>query len=371
MRATRAIIYRENLRFNIDQIREKIGSNVKLCVPVKADAYGHGAVEIAAAAMEAGAFCLAVASVQEGEILRQGGIEAPIMLFSLPIPEDIAIIIDSRLTPFVADEQLASMLDAAAKQRGARLSVHLKVDTGMGRIGCTPDSAVALAKAILAYGNLALEGVCTHLPASSSTSADDILFTRNQIASFAAVVDSIRKAGIDPGIVHAANSGGVLFFPECYFDMVRPGILVYGYYPSADLPVSIPVKPVMELETRIVFLKKVPAGTPISYGRTYTTTEETEIATIPVGYGDGLNRLMSSNGEVAIKGKRYPIVGRVCMDQCMVNLGRNSGVKLYDRAIVFGPTPAAPTADDIARRIGTIPYEVTCNINKRVPRVYP
>jgi alanine racemase len=127
----------------------------------------------------------------------------------------------------------------------------------------------------------------------------------------------------------------------------------------------------MELETRIVFLKKVPAGTPISYGRTYTTTEETEIATIPVGYGDGLNRLMSSNGEVAIKGKRYPIVGRVCMDQCMVNLGRNSGIKLYDRAIVFGPTPAAPTADDIARRIGTIPYEVTCNINKRVPRVYP
>lgn len=370
MRATRAIIHLENLRFNIEEIRKKTGNAVKLCIPVKADAYGHGALKVAVAAIQAGATHLAVASVQEGIELREAGIVSPILSFSLPIPEEIPSIIEYGLTPFVFDAEFIADLATKARQMNRFIPVHLKIDTGMGRIGCTVEQAADLARRIAREKSLQLMGTATHLSVSDSTDPDDIEYTKAQIARFSEAVNTIRAEGIDPGIVNAANSGAVIARPEALFDMVRPGIIVYGYLPSPQFAGLMPLKPVMELETQVVAIKKIMAGTAVSYGRTWTATEDTFIATLPIGYADGLNRRLSPGLRVRIGEREYPIVGRICMDQCMVNIGPDPWVQRWDRVTVFGPAPAPYSAETLARIIGTIPYEVTCNINKRVPRVY-
>jgi alanine racemase len=195
-------------------------------------------------------------------------------------------------------------------------------------------------------------------------------FTNDQVDVLSGIVEELKRGGIDPGLIHAANSGGIIGHPRSHFDLVRPGIMLYGYYPSREQARELDLRPVMGLETRIVFLKRVPAGTGISYGLTYRTSRETTIATIPCGYGDGYSRLLSGKSKVLVNGKLYPVAGRVCMDQTMVDLGPDSRAELFDRVVLFGPDPGAPTAEDLAEIIGTIPYEITCNINKRVPRVY-
>jgi alanine racemase len=347
---------------------------VKICVPIKADAYGHGAVRIAVAAIRAGASYLAVASPQEGIELREAGIVAPILLLSLPIPEELPLIVEHGITPLVADEEFVEAVAAAAEERfastGERTAVHLKIDTGMGRIGCEPERAAALARSAAAHRALLIEGTATHLAVADSLDSDDMEFTRRQVRHFSDALESIRAAGIDPGIVHAANSGGVALHPDSWFDMVRPGILVYGYPPSRDLADRIPVQPVMELETRIVFLKRARRGQSVSYGREWKAESETTIATLPVGYADGLPRRLSHKATVLIGDSQYPIVGRICMDQCMVDLGPDSEAKRWDKAIVFGPDSRGPSAADLAEMLETIPYEITCGVNRRVPRVY-
>lgn len=374
MRATRALIHLGRLKSNIAAVRARVGSSVKICVPIKADAYGHGAVRVAVAAIRAGASYLAVASPQEGIELRESGIVAPILLLSLPIPEELPQIVANGITPLVADEEFAEAVAAAAREQfeasGERTAVHLKIDTGMGRIGCEPEDAAALAKAVAGMPELKIEGTATHLAVADSLDADDIAYTEEQIRLFADAVASIREAGIDPGLAHAANSGGVALHPSSWFDMVRPGILVYGYPPAPELAERIVVKPVMELETRIVFLKKTKRGQSVSYGRQWTAERETTIATLPVGYADGLPRRLSNKVRVLIGDREYPIVGRICMDQCMADLGAETGIKRWDRAVIFGPDPRGPSAEDLARELGTIPYEITCGINRRVPRVY-
>jgi alanine racemase len=267
----------------------------------------------------------------------------------------------------VTDLELADLLDAAARRAGVRLQVHLKVDTGMGRIGCSTADAPAVASHITLRGNLHLEGVSTHFALADSA---DPAFTRDQIERFDTAVAAIRERGVDPGIVHAGNSGGVLAFPEAWYDMVRPGIMAYGYYPSDEQERALDIRPVMELESRLVFIKEVEAGTPVSYGATWHATHRTYVGTVPVGYGDGYNRLLSNRGRVLIRGMSYPIVGRVCMDQIMVDLGPVCTVERYDPVTLFGPDPAGPDAEELATICGTIPYEVTCAVSKRVPRVY-
>lgn len=370
MRATRAIIHLENLQSNLAEIRKRLNVSTKICVPVKADAYGHGAHRVAVTALRSGATHLAVAAVQEGIDLRDAGIVAPILSLSLPIPEEIPSIITHELTPLVADREFIDDIAKVATAMNRVCSVHLKIDTGMGRIGCQPEEAASLAKLIAHHKYLALGGVATHLSVSDSTDPDDIAYTKMQIRKFSEAVDSIRAEGIDPGIVHAANSGAVLTYPEAHFDMVRPGIIVYGYPPSPDMANLIALKPVMELETQIVTIKKVVAGTSVSYGRTWTAKEDTYIATIPVGYADGLLRHFSPGLQVKIGDQRFPVVGRICMDQCMVDIGPDPWVQKWDHVTVFGPNPDADTAMTLADMVGTIPYEITCGINKRVPRVY-
>lgn len=370
MRATKAIIRLDRLRSNIAAIRAKVGPGVRICVPVKADAYGHGAVRVAVAAIRSGATYLAVASVQEGVELREAGIVAPILLFSLPIPEELPDIVEHRIAPLVPDAEFAQAVADAAEAVGETLPVHLKIDTGMGRIGCRPEEAADLARTIVSMKALKLEGTATHLAVGDSTDPDDVAYTAGQLSAFREAVDSIRQAGIDPGIAHAAHSGAVAMHPDSFFDMVRPGLLVYGYPPVEDRSDAVPVSPVMELDTSVVFLKRVKKGESISYGRIWTADRDTTVATLPVGYADGLPRRLSGKISALIAGKKYPIVGRICMDQCMVDLGNDSGVERWERVTIFGGDSRGCSAADLARELGTIPYEITCGINKRVPRVY-
>jgi alanine racemase len=340
---------------------------MNICMAVKANAYGHGVIEIAKAAAHSGVDCLGVATVGEGIELREAGITCPIILFSLQLPEEIPSLFYYHIIPVISSGDFVSLLDYEGKQDNFVLEVHLKIDTGMGRIGCQPEEAVKIAGMIDECPFLKLNGVCTHFAGSDMKETG---FTLEQVRIFDETIRKIKDSGINPGVIHASNSGAIISMPEIAYDMVRPGILLYGYYPSKEQDRELDIKPVMELKTRIVFIKKVPPDTPISYGMTYKTKETTYIGTIPVGYGDGYSRLLSNKGQVLIKGKRYPILGRICMDQCMIDLGPAPEVNQYDEVTLFGPDPAGPDAEEIADIMGTIPYEVTCLITKRVQRVY-
>jgi alanine racemase len=368
MRATRAIIHLDNFRSNLETVRKKAGTRAALCAPVKADAYGHGAVPMARAALDCGAAYLAVAAVNEGAELRAAGIKAPILLFSQALPEEMKDIVELELIPFAGDREAAELLSAAAAGAGKRTEVHLKVDTGMGRMGCRPEEAPSLAAFINSRGSLKLGGMATHLAVSDSLDAEDAAYTKGQILRFREAADAVKAAGLDPGLLHAANTGAFCFHEDAYFDMVRPGIFMYGYSPAARVPGGPAAKAVMELRSAVVFLKKVKKGEAVSYGRTWTAPEDTFVATLAVGYADGLPRLVSGSHRVYIRGRPYPLAGRICMDQCMVDLGPETPVRRWDEAVIFGP--GAETAEDIARSAGTISYEITCGISKRVPRVY-
>jgi alanine racemase len=266
----------------------------------------------------------------------------------------------------------------------------------MGRLGCSPEEAPALARFLDGCASLDYKGTATHLSVSDSSDPGDTAYTRTQLERFREAVEGIRAAGVDPGIVHAANSGGVILYPGSWLDMVRPGIVLYGYKPVEEPPLPpagtkggvdgssgnnggdggaddgaaglLRVKPVMELSADIVFIKKVKKGGCVSYGRIWTAPEDTLVATLPVGYADGLPRLASGKWQVYAGGKAYPLAGRICMDQCLVDLGPETELRRWDEMTVFGGE--VPDAAVLAERIGTIPYEITCNINKRVPRVY-
>jgi alanine racemase len=300
------------------------------------------------------------------------------------MPEELEVLVRNGLSPLVSDAVYVDALAGAAKMAGKELRLHLKVDTGMGRAGCGPEEAAALAGRIVSHGNLRLAGTATHLAVSDSPDSGDLAYTGGQLRRFHEALAAIRDAGIDPGIAHAANTGGILYHPDSWLDMVRPGILLYGYVPAApdgpELP-DITVRPVMELWSKIAALKLVRRGESVSYGRTWTAAEDTLAALIPAGYADGLRRGLSNNWRVGIRGGTYPIVGRICMDQCMVSLGRGGQpFSAGDDVLLFGEAPGAagnaarpPSPGDaalMAEKLGTIPYEVLCGISRRVPRVY-
>jgi alanine racemase len=377
MRATRAIIHLDHLRKNIVLVREKTGT--RICMPVKADAYGHGSLVIAKTALDAGVEYLAVATVCEGEELRKGGITSPILLLSIPLPEEIDSLVAADLEALAGDNEYIDVLESHAFKAGKKLPIHLKIDTGMGRIGCRPEDASRLASRIAESKSLSLAGTATHLAVSDSLNTEDMAYTKKQLEIFRGAIDSISAMSINPGIIHAANTGTVTFHADGWFDMVRPGILLYGYAPNGqDGNQAMPVKPLMELTSCLSFIKAVKKGESISYGRTWTAGEDTLIGTIPLGYADGLSRQLSNNwqihlaqeknGETKSIARERPLVGRICMDQCMVDLGKDSPARRWDTVTIFGG--AAPHAGIMASQLGTIPYEITCRIDKRVPRVY-
>ncbi|MCL2209539.1 MAG: alanine racemase [Treponema sp.] len=362
---TWAIVHLERFLGNINAVKTRIGHEKRICVPVKADAYGHGALEIAKTSLKTGISCFSVATVREGTELRKGGIKEQILLFSQPHPEEIPELISSDLTPIISDEWYA---DALNKQAKSKLSVHMKIDTGMGRFGCPAEEALALARHISSCPKLELKGTSTHFAVSDSENSADTAYTQHQLSGFKDALNTIKSAGIDPGIIHAANSGAVLRHPDTWFDMVRPGILLYGYKTTEENGEPLMIQSVMELRTIVVLIKKLKKSESISYGRTWTASQDTFIAVLPVGYADGFPRLASNKWQTVIGGKSYPLAGRVCMDQCCVDLGTESEVKRWDEAVIFGGTAADASA--LAAVTGTIPYEITSNINKRVPRIY-
>jgi hypothetical protein len=374
MRPTKAIIHLDNLQHNIREVKKRLNNDVRICLAVKADAYGHGAVHSSVAAIRSGVTHLAVASVQEGIELRNAGIIAPIISLSIPNLDEAKDIILNNIQPIVVDEEYIEHLNNVGSLLNKKAKVHLKVDTGMGRIGCRVEEATRLAKKINEKTNLQLEGVATHFAVSDSISSSDEDFTQKQILLFKKAIENIKNEGIKIPLVHASNSGATLFQKE-QFDMVRIGLLAYGYSPfdEEDEGNEIDLKPVMELLTEVVFIKQVKKGDSVSYGRTWVSPKDTYIATLPIGYADGLSRSLSSKLKVRIGDEFYPIVGRICMDQCMVDIGSEPKVKRWDEVCIFGYSNEEVknnSAKDVARLAGTICYEITSNINKRVPRIY-
>lgn len=377
---TNVIINIDNFLFNLEKIKERVGKERKICIAVKADAYGHGAFPLIKAALEENLtdFC-GIATVGEGIILRNDGIKSNILLFSLVAPEDIPDIFNYSITPFTADISYIKKIETEAVARSVKKEIHLKIDTGMMRIGCRQEEALSLAQYIAESKNLTLGGICTHFPVSDSNAKEDIDFTTYQIDLFRKTVDNIKNSGIDTGIIHAANSGAILRYPGSFFDMVRPGIIIYGSYPDAETAAEaekvVKIKPVMSFESKITFIKKIKKGEKVSYGLTWHAKEDTWIATIAAGYADGYNRHLSNKGKVEIENNIYTVAGRICMDQFLVDLGPYCGkkgeepIKTGDRAVLYGGTGDS-SCQSAAQLCGTIPYELYCSINKRVPRIY-
>ncbi len=364
LRDVRAEIDLDAIRHNLTEIRRHITPASKLCAVVKANAYGHGALEVSRVAVECGADFLAVATVDEGLELRRAGFTLPILVLGL-IPHTAAdAVVAADLTQTVDDILLAEKISDAAVRADKVAKIHLKLETGMGRIGVAADDAVSLAVKISQLPHVELEGMFSHFADADN---DDRTFTTRQIEIFSAVADKIRKAGVALKICHIAESAAALDIPSAHFDMVRSGIITYGLYPAPNVRRTIELRPAMKLVARIVKLKKIPAGTSIGYGREFVAERESLIATLPIGYADGYIRAYK-NFHVDIRGQLAPIAGRVCMDQTMVDVTDVSGVEVGDDAILFG-SPAV-TIDDAARHLNTINYEITCLVSARVPRKY-
>lgn len=373
--ATRAEVDLGAIRSNIEGVREAVGPDRAVLVAVKADAYGHGAVVVSRMIQASGcADWLGVATVPEALELRAAGITLPILKLSHCFPgAEMEAAIAADVVTACPSRDNADALQAAAELVGRPARVHLKVDTGMARIGVPAGEAVALATYVEGLGSVSLEGIFTHMPVADTASQD--AFTEEQVALFARTVEEVQATlGRCLEHVHAANSGGVLGHSSSWLTMVRPGIMAYGYYPDASTARTIALRQAMRWVTRVSFVKRVPAGTTVGYGRTWSADEDRWVATMPVGYADGYNRLLSNRGRVLVGGQSHPIAGRVCMDQTMIDVGPASEpcpVTVGDEAVLLGSSGAQEiTTDEMAALLGTITYEVTCDIAKRVERTY-
>jgi len=363
-RATRVIIRLGAISHNVAAIRKKIGNGSGLMAVVKANGYGHGAVEVSRVALASGADSLGVALPEEGQELREAGMEAPVLVLGLIQPEEAYKIVRFRLAQAVDSIELLEALNLEADRAFTKVDIHVKLDTGMERIGLSPDEAVSFIRRVKDFRNLNLKGVFSHF---SSADEKDKTFSKQQTHLFDQVIRDLELAGIQIPQKHMANSAAILEIPESYYDMVRPGIMIYGLYPSLEISRTIKLEAAMTLKTRVVRVKRVPARTPIGYGRTFVTKRETTVATLPIGYADGYSRHLSNRGEVLIRGRRAPITGTICMDMCMIDVSGIEGVRPGDDVILFGD---GLPVDEVADKAGTISYEVVSTIGKRLPRVY-
>jgi len=368
LRPTWAEIDLGAFRHNFKEISRKLTKGVSLLPVVKADAYGHGMEEIARTSLSCGAKLLGIANIEEGIFLRKRGIKAPILILGSVYPlSNFTYILRYNLLPTISSLQAAEELSKIAKRRKKKVRIHIKVDTGMGRIGISAENAANVVRRAVQLPGIIVEGIFTHLAAADS----DYEFTMEQIGKFQSVIDELKRDNINIKYKHAANSTAILRYADAHFNLARPGISLYGLVPFEGAEKEIDLKAVMQLKTRIVFTKRVKKGTSVSYGRTWKAERDSIIGTLPIGYADGYNRLLSNRGEVLIRGKRIPIVGRVCMDMCMVDITSLPEVKVGEEVVLIGSQGKERiTADEIAKLIGTISYEVVCAISKRVPRIY-
>jgi len=353
---------------NLKQVRLKVGKDRKIISIIKADAYGHGAVEIAKRASVSGADMFGVSTVGEGIELREAKIESPILLLGGCSKGDAEWIVSYNLKSIIYSFDAVLSLSKEAERQGKIADVHIKVDTGMGRIGIQSDEVMGLVKKVSSLKNIKIEGILTHFATAYEVDRE---FTGRQIKTFKAVIDELKKSGFSFSFMHASNSAAIVNYPESYFNTVRPGIILYGSTPF-DFPVEdFLIKPVMSWKTSIVHLHNTPEKTGISYGRRFVTKRDSIIATIPVGYADGYSRSLSNKVQVLVGGRRVNQIGTICMDMCMIDVTDLPDVKVGDDVVLLGRQGGEEIrVEELASIAGTIPYEIFCSIGRRVRRVY-
>ncbi len=377
LRRTWADISLDAVEYNFRQIRAAAGP-AKVMAVVKADAYGHGDRMMAPFLESIGADWFGVSNLEEALGIRESGVTKPILIFGSTPPECAYELAKWDITQACYSLEYAKELSDAAVKLGATLNVHLKFDTGMGRIGFVVtddcfDTALAEAKEAVSLPGIRVTGTFTHFSVADEASEESIAYTKMQFDRFTRICAAMKAAGIDPGIRHCCNSAGLLCYPEMRLDMVRPGIILYGLYPADNEFVTSKIKlsPVMEMRTVVTMVKPLASGSTVSYGRRYTAPEDEIIASTAVGYADGYHRLLTNRGRMIVRGQYAKVTGSVCMDQTMLEVTGIPGVKEGDRVTVFGRDgDAFISADEVAALAGTINYEVVCAMSRRVPRCY-
>lgn len=369
LRRTWAEINLDHLIHNYKRLRAHVGENVKFLGVVKADAYGHGALHSARVLQEQGADYLAVSSLDEARELRHNGITMPILLLGHTPAEEVPLLLRHDITQTVTCEAKALEYNEEAKKCGGKLKIHIKLDTGMSRLGFLCDgvhfeSGIEGVYRACGLENLEAEGIFTHFAAADEKDAESVVFTRRQFDLFMRVISVLEEKGVHFTLRHCANSGAVANYPETYLDMVRPGILLYGYGEHAE---KLGVKPVMSLKSVVNTIKIFEADTDVSYGRLYTTEKRSRLGVLPIGYADGFFRCLSNRCSLATKYGSAPLRGRICMDMCMIDLSDLPEIQVGDEVEIFGEKNSL---NDLAALAGTIPYELTCAVSKRVPRVF-
>ena len=374
LKRTWADISLDNLNHNYQQLRAKIPSGCRLLGVVKADAYGHGAVPISRHLCELGAEFLAVSNLEEAMQLRRGGIRRPILILGYTPPAYARDLVAMGLRQEVHSLEYARALHEELKGSERRLKVHIKLDTGMSRLGFFAydhPKTVEELKEVAQMPKLLIEGIFMHFPVADSIDGADANFTHTQFERFTQMLSALKGVGIEPEIRHCCNSGATILYPEFALDMVRPGIITYGNAPSDELGGALSLRPMMSLHSMIAQVRTVPAGTDISYGRLYRTKEETRVAVLPIGYADGLSRLLTGKASFYLQGKLVPVIGRICMDMCMLDVSEVPDAKPGDIVTIFGydDDGTLVPCERLAAAQGTINYELLCQISKRIPRI--
>ncbi|SHH57876.1 alanine racemase [Clostridium grantii] len=359
----------DNLAYNIKQIK-KISRCKEIMAVVKADAYGHGSIDVVPELLENGADSLAVAVISEAIELRKSGIEAPILILGFTSPAHFSELLKYDLEQSSFSYEYTELLSEEAGKNFKKAKIHICVDTGMGRIGFLPnEESIEQVYKISKLPNIKIEGIFSHFSTADET---DKSYSIEQMKKFNAFCEKLSELGVSLGKKHIGNSAAIMDIPDAHFDAVRPGIVLYGYYPSNEVDKNqIELKPVMQLKTNIVHLKKVPKNFSVGYGRNFITKKESVIATLPVGYADGYTRALNGKAKVIVKKEFAAVVGKICMDQCMIDVSHIKNVSVGDEVILIGNTGDKKfDADDMAEALGTINYEIVCMIGRRVPRVY-
>ena len=356
------------VRHNVGEVRRIVGPNVAVAAVVKANGYGHGAAGVARASLDGGAVTLVVANVAEAVELREAGLQAPIIIIGASLCADAEAIVTHDLEASLSPPEMLDAILAEARRQGKRPKVHIMTDLGMRRVGVNWDEAMALARRLREAPEVEFAGLASHFPTAD---ASDTSFSEQMIAEFGKLVVEIEALGLKPGIAHLASTPGLLRFRHAHFDMVRAGIVLYGMSAAPTVDGMADWRPALAWRARVVYVRRVAAGTAVGYGHTYVTPADTVMATLPVGYYDGYPRSHSNNGEVLVRGQRAPVVGRVSMDYITVDVGHIPGVAVGDVATLVGADgDECIRAEDVAEQRGTIPHEVTCAIGRRVRRVY-
>jgi len=363
-RPTWAEVNLDNIAHNFAQVKKLTGPKVKVMACVKADAYGHGIIPVSKRLESCGADYLAVACIDEGIKLREDNVKLPILILGMIFEKDVPALFEYNLIPTVCTEELAIAVNDYALEAKLKAKVHIKVDTGMNRIGVLHNNALDFIRKVSKLKFIDIEGLFTHL-ACADVNND---YTQIQLNLFNQLIRQLKKEGINIPLVHAANSMGVIGYKESHFNMVRPGLMLYGLYPKRNLKIDL--KASLGLKTKVVYIKKLPKGQGISYGHIYITKKSTTIVTLPIGYGDGYPRNLSNRAWVLIGGRRFKISGRICMDQIMVDVG-SAKVNIGDEVVLIGAQGKNKiTAEELAENSGTISYEIVCGLGSRIPRIY-